>query len=71
MEFDVKIFLESIGNIAGEKKPRWAHVRDVQPVGKSSAKSFCRQYGVDPDEIVGNDKCVTCDLLTAELQKDD
>lgn len=33
--------------------PRWVHVQAVTALGSTSAASLCREYGLDPDEILG------------------
>jgi hypothetical protein len=33
--------------------PRWAHVKAVTALGSTEATSLCREYGLEPHEIVG------------------
>lgn len=35
-------------------KPRWAVVKNLFCYGSTTSEAICREYGFDPDEIVGD-----------------
>jgi ribosomal protein S13 len=42
--------------------PRWLAVRDLFGVGSTSARYLCREFGLDPEAIVGM-SCATRDVI--------
>lgn len=46
--------IRNTGRLSHDAKPRWSHVADVFAVGSSHATELCKEFGSDPDEIVGN-----------------
>jgi len=40
--------------------PRWVAVLDTFGLGSTYAHDLCRQYGLDPDKMVGGVRCLSC-----------
>ncbi len=73
MKPDIDLFrwaVEHAGHNAIKKAPRWAHVKDVFGVGRSTAWGLCEGFNVDPDEEAG--LCAACYLgLGCECEQTD
>lgn len=44
----------------GGKTQRWVVVRDVFAVGSTSAIALCREFDLDPDELLDGPECEYC-----------
>ena len=42
------------------KNYRWVAVRDTFATGSTVAIELCRQFGLDPDEMVEGPDCLSC-----------
>ena len=50
--------IRNAGEAAVRRQPRWAHVRDLFCVGKTTSHELCQLANVDPDEMVsGKIRC--------------
>jgi hypothetical protein len=43
----------SVAHVGRKRAPRWSHVAVITSHGSGVSSSLCRQFGLDPDEIVG------------------
>lgn len=41
--------------------PRWVAVMDTFALGSTYAHMLCRNFGLDPDEMVAGARCVACE----------
>ena len=59
----LKKAIENLGHIAKTRAVRWSHVGEIFSLGSTSAITVCRDQGVDPFEVIGNDygQCWECD----------
>lgn len=45
--------IDNAGRLSLHAKPRWVHVHEETGIGAVAAVQMCREYGLDPDELVG------------------
>lgn len=43
------------GRLSCTRQQRWAHVMDATARGSNSSAALCKQFGFDPDEMIGGE----------------
>lgn len=57
------LLLQGMGRVVLDKKPRWAHVKELFICGSTTARILCRLCNVDPDEEIGLEPCSECEYI--------